>query len=610
MPDTSISSPRMTIRNKVLLGFGIVLAMFGVIMWVSIRSTGNFIRTAEWVAHTHEVLELQERLHRHVMEMEADRRGFIATGNEDLLRGYQEAQTSIIQNFNSLQVLTADLPAQVARLERLKDLIEHSFTLQAAEIDARREKGFGAAMAMMRSGRTAELAERIRVILLEFEADQRRMLNVREDLTGEIAQATTVAVWVGGTLTFGALMIACVLILRDIAARKRAEEALAQEHNLLSSIINAMPNLVFVKDVLGRYIMDNSAHRRYLGVDDVHAIEGHTVFDYFEQSVAQVFADDDREVIESGRPIFNREEPAITLHGPGMAVWLETTKVPLNDTDGRIIGLVGISSDISERKAAEEKLKRFADQLERSNTELQNFASVASHDLQEPLRKIQAFGDRLKAKCGPQLSEQGLDYLARMQNAAQRMQVLIQDLLKLSRVSSRAQPFQKCDLAEIVRAVLSDMEVTIEQSDARIEVGPLPVIDADAIQMRQLFQNLLVNALKFHREGVKPEVKVTGRIRTAVDNSVSGAMAGQPVCEICVEDNGIGFDDKFAEQIFVVFQRLHTRHEYEGTGIGLAVCRKITDRHRGTLVAKSAPGQGATFIITLPVKQPFPAQHE
>jgi light-regulated signal transduction histidine kinase (bacteriophytochrome) len=257
--------------------------------------------------------------------------------------------------------------------------------------------------------------------------------------------------------------------------------------------------------------------------------------------------------------------------------WLSTTKVPLREADGRILGLVCVSSDITERKTAEEKLRRFAAQLERSNAELANFASVASHDLQEPLRKIQAFGDRLRVKCSDGLGDLGRDYLERMQNAAQRMQVLIQDLLKLSRITSRAQPFERCDLAEIVRAVLSDLEVAIEQSGAEVEVGALPTIDADCVQMRQLFQNLISNGLKFHRPGE---------------------------CRLTVQDNGIGFDDKFAEQIFVVFQRLHSRTEYEGTGIGLAVCRKITDRHGGTIVAKSSDGQGATFIVTLPVTQP------
>jgi light-regulated signal transduction histidine kinase (bacteriophytochrome) len=286
---------------------------------------------------------------------------------------------------------------------------------------------------------------------------------------------------------------------------------------------------------------------------------------------------------------------------------LSTTKVPLRDADGRILGLVCVSSDITERKDAEEQLKRFAAQLERSNAELANFASVASHDLQEPLRKIQAFGDRLKVKCGDSLGDLGRDYLERMQNAAQRMQTLIQDLLKLSRVTSRAQPFERCNLREIVQAVLSDLEVAIEQQRAKVEIGLLPQIDADPVQMRQLFQNLIANALKFQRPGETPEISISGKVFGSTEQLPTG---GNQLCQIMVQDNGIGFDEKFADQIFVVFQRLHSRSEYEGTGIGLAVCRKITDRHGGSIVAKSSPGQGATFIVTLPVRQLSHEAHE
>jgi light-regulated signal transduction histidine kinase (bacteriophytochrome) len=335
---------------------------------------------------------------------------------------------------------------------------------------------------------------------------------------------------------------------------------------------------------------------------------GRTVFDYYLPDEAAQFDEDDRQVVETGEPILNREQQIPMVNGRD--TWLEITKVPLRDPNGEIIGLVGISADISDRKAAEDKLWRFAEQLERSNAELQNFASVASHDLQEPLRKIQAFGDRLRVKCGSALTAQGLDYLDRMQSAAQRMQVLIQDLLKLSRVTSRAQPFEECDLNEIVRAVLSDLEIVIEQNGAEVEVHELPTIQADPVQMRQLFQNLISNALKFQRPGDLPRVIVEGRLFQMKERKSPGAAAGEQICKIVVRDNGIGFDSKFAEQIFVVFQRLHGRGEYEGTGIGLAICRKITDRHGGTIVAKSAEGQGAAFIVTLPVTQTSPQAHE
>ncbi|MEW6127288.1 MAG: CHASE3 domain-containing protein [Acidobacteriota bacterium] len=240
-------------------------------------------------------------------------------------------------------------------------------------------------------------------------------------------------------------------------------------------------------------------------------------------------------------------------------------------------------------------------ELERSNRELQDFAFVASHDLQEPLRKIQAFGDRLKLKYRPELGAQGTDYLNRMQNAAERMSRLITDLLTFSRVSTHTQPFQPINLNQTVDEVLSDLEVRIQQTAGKVEVGELPEIAADPLQMRQLFQNLIGNALKFHRPEEPPIIHIIGEILNGNANDSEDLTATVPQCQIIVSDNGIGFDESYVERIFTPFQRLHNKNEYEGTGMGLAVCRKIVERHNGTIIAKSTPGQGSQFIINLPI---------
>lgn len=241
-------------------------------------------------------------------------------------------------------------------------------------------------------------------------------------------------------------------------------------------------------------------------------------------------------------------------------------------------------------------------ELERSNRELQDFAFVASHDLQEPLRKIQAFGDRLRTVQGPKFDDQGRDYLDRMHNAAGRMHTLINDLLMYSRVTTKAQPFEQTDLAQIVKDVVGDLEVRIQETGGTVDAGKLPVIDADAVQMRQLFQNLIANALKFHRADVAPVVKI--KVVENFDDTEAPKMHNSgDLVTIAVTDNGIGFEEKYLDRIFTPFQRLHGRNEYDGTGIGLAVCRKIAERHKGNLTAKSKPGAGSTFFITLPLKQ-------
>jgi signal transduction histidine kinase len=262
-----------------------------------------------------------------------------------------------------------------------------------------------------------------------------------------------------------------------------------------------------------------------------------------------------------------------------------------DDEVGRLV--LAFDEMTSRLSESEKERESYVKKLAQSNRELEEFAFVASHDLQEPLRKIQTFGDRLKDKYGDGLGEGGRDYLERMQNASIRMQALIQGLLTYSRVTSRPEPFSSVSLTSLVQEVVSDLTVRIEQTGGRVEVGELPVIEASPYQIRQLFQNLLSNALKFRREE-QPLIRVHGnRVNNPTEQWV----------KIMVEDNGIGFDEKYLDRIFQPFQRLHGRSHYEGTGIGLAICRKIVERHYGTITAKSTPGRGSTFIITFPVKQ-------
>jgi len=263
---------------------------------------------------------------------------------------------------------------------------------------------------------------------------------------------------------------------------------------------------------------------------------------------------------------------------------------PISNQSGAVV----VFRDISGRIRDEMALRRYSQELKRSNAELQEFAYAASHDLQEPLRKIQAFGERLNNKYRDDLEEGGQHYLDRMVDAASRMRRLIDDLLGYSRVNSRTTSMRPVELSSVLADVVSDLEPRIVATGASVKITDLPAIEADQAQMHQLFLNLLANALKFHRPDVKPSISVAGSVEVSED----GAMA-----KIAVTDNGIGFDMRHSDRIFGMFERLHGRNTFDGTGVGLATCRKIAERHGGSLTAWGETDAGSVFTLTLPVRQ-------
>ena len=371
----------------------------------------------------------------------------------------------------------------------------------------------------------------------------------------------------------------------EIRVRERTAE-LSRAKELLQTIIDNIPVMICLFTPDGDVRILNSHYRSLIGWD--HKNIGDT-------DLARACQIDPTVCGEVWAQMRQRQpgwkDFAIqTKHGKN----LQTSWARVELSDG---SLIGIGIDISERKRAEEQKELYLEQLKRSNKELQDFAFVASHDLQEPLRKIQSFGELLVTEFNDSISEEGRDFLVRMQNAATRMRTLIDSLLAYSRVSTKTRPFFPVDLGEAAEEAQANLAVLMEEKAASVEVGNLPTVEGDKVQMIQLFQNLIGNALKFHRKGVSPKVKIHARtIR-------EGRSGKADAYEIFVEDNGIGFDESYLSRIFAPFQRLHGKSEYEGVGIGLAICRKIVERHHGHITANSRPDEGAVFAVTLPGKQ-------
>ena len=380
-----------------------------------------------------------------------------------------------------------------------------------------------------------------------------------------------------------------LFVAHDITERNQAEAALRAAHAKTNAILEKMSDGFVTFDRNWRYTHVNPAAARMFHITPEQLL-GKTLWELWPTTYDHPVGVHFRRSLQENIPLQFE-----SFYPEPLDRWFECRCHPISE------GLATFFSDITERKRAEEGLRKAhlelelrvqarTAELERKNMELQEFAFVASHDLSEPLRKIQTFGDLLEAKNANRLDEQSRDYISRMAGAAKRMQELLDALLRYSRVDTKGQEFRPSKLDDVVRDAVKDLEVPIRKIEARLEISHLPIINCDPYQWRQLFQNLIANSLKYYRSEVKPLVRVYGEEKNGH-------------CRILVKDNGIGFDEKYVDKIFQPFQRLHGKNEYPGTGIGLAICRKIVERHGGTITAKSTPGKGSTFIVTLPVNR-------
>ena len=392
-------------------------------------------------------------------------------------------------------------------------------------------------------------------------------------------------------------------IARDISEQVESRESLeafskeiANQGENLRAILDSVVDPIITIDSEARIQSFNPAAEKIFGYETIEVL-GKNVKMLMPSPYREEHDDYIRHFLETGdKKIIGIGRTVVGLRKDG-------STFPLELSVGRIIPME-VGSDLLEsretfpnRFSSREKLELYSKELERSNQDLQDFAVIASHDLQEPLRKIESFGERLSKVCDGKIGEDGQGYLERMLSSTRRMRTLIHDMLTLSRVDSRAQPFLQIDLNEVVQEAIDNLRQGIVETKAEITVEHLPEIEADRIQMVQLFQNLLGNAIKYRRPEVSPKIEIRAR---TFETSKSEFLE-ETVCEIVVRDNGIGFDSQHSDKIFTIFERLHGNEQYTGTGVGLAVCKKVVQRHGGSIRADGEKGVGSTFIVTLPV---------
>jgi PAS domain S-box-containing protein len=381
-------------------------------------------------------------------------------------------------------------------------------------------------------------------------------------------------------------------VTMDITNRKRAERKIQRSEQHLRNVLNTIFSFVGVLSPEGVLLEVNKAPLEAAGItfEDVQ-------YKRFEETYWWNYSPEIKNQLRNA--IYKAAQGESSRYDVHIKVkdnkynFMDFMIAPMFDGTGKVEYLIPSAVDITARKETEDTLQQYAERLERSNRELEQFAFIASHDLQEPLRKIQMFSKALLEHPAQSLDSQQQDFIARMDQASVRMRTMITDLLDLSRVTTQAKPFITLDLNATIAEAVSDLEERITQSKGKVHISKLATIQGDPGQMKQLFQNLISNALKFHRPNMPPVVEITSHYLPP--NTI----------QVMVADNGIGFDSSQLESALQPFRRLVGRSQYEGSGIGLAICRKIVERHGGSLTAESTPGEGSVFMVTLPLTGPF-----
>ena len=425
--------------------------------------------------------------------------------------------------------------------------------------------------------------------------------------------------------TISGVMVLCVEITQQVLARKAIEESEAR----FRSIVEQAPMAIGL--FKGRDMIIEVGNDRIFEVwDKDPSVIGLPVIEALPEIQGQGYIELLEGVYDTGVP-FAGTNLRVQLNRQGQLedVYFDLLYTPLRSPLGAITGVMVLANEVTEQVRARQKIEQsesryrtLSAELEqqvhqrtqqlqasvqdllRSNENLQQFAYVASHDLQEPLRKIQSFGDLLKSGYGDQLGD-GADHLHRMQTAASRMSTLIRDLLAYARITTGQQTREAVSLADVLRKTVADLDLVIEETGALVTVDSLPTVRGDPTQLGQLFHNLLSNALKFQRSGTQPQIRISSQLVSVLDLPASRqpSRRAEAYYRVEVADNGIGFDEKYLDRIFQVFQRLTGKSQYAGTGIGLAICEKVVANHGGIITAHSQPGQGATFRVYLP--EPF-----
>lgn len=586
---------KISIERKIAAGFGVAAVVLLLIAGAAWWNASRFESLFKEVDHTHEVLAELEQLLVDVYNLHDTTRAFLLSGHEESIQPFDDNRRKMTASLQQLHRLTADNAAQQFAMTKLEPRLVDAIELMQQQIATRRAKGVDAVWDTGVALSGQQSVDGVRDTIEWMEREERRLLDERIVKTRETGRTTNRLAAIGTACALVFLIGSGALVHRDFRARRRAEEALRLSEEQFRQMIDSIRDYAIIKlDPTGNVVSWNPGAQRITGYI-ADEIIGRNFSIFYPPAAIQSGAGNRelREAEANGR----FEEEGWRVRKDGSLFWANVTVSTIRGRHDQLVGFVKVTRDLTARRQADDRIHQLNTnlqlqnaRLEVANKELESFSYSVSHDLRAPLRHIDGFASLLSKHVINGLDEKGRRYLQIISESAQRMGRLIDDLLTFSRMGRAQMAPADLDHDELVKGVLREGE---HERSTAIEwtIHPLPRVNADAAMLRQVWLNLIDNAVKYSSRSSPPRIEI-GAVPQP-DNP------GEHV--FYVKDNGVGFDMKYAAKLFGVFQRLHAESEFQGTGIGLANVRRIIFRHGGRTWAESTLGEGATFYFSLPV---------
>ena len=581
--------PTKTLKLRLLLGCALFLFILLMVIWFAYGILNRYSENNKWVINSQTVILKLESVENDTRKLESDARGYVLSkGKNSFTSESKKVVNNIPENIDELESLVKDNSEQLNRIEELRIISQNRLQVLTKVTDLVDQNDYQAIDALIKINIGNIYMQQLVDKLSEIKTAERKLLEERIQNVNQSTENTKNVFLIIALLSILFVIISYLIVNHSINRRYELEKATMRSEGKLRTLTEKARDAIITVTVEGKILSWNKSAEEIFGWTSEEAVG---------QNLSMIVPESYREAYIAGMKRFAKTETSELLTKPIILEGLSKSDriFPIElaisywkyENEGFLTGFI---RDVTERKLAEETLALSEANLKRSNAELEQFAYIASHDLQEPLRMVSSYCGLLKRRYKDKLGTDGLEMVEFAVDGAERMKTLIQSLLTYSR-AGRDYEFHKIKLNEVCKVVQEQLTPLLNETNAKINFNDLPVVFGEGILLTQLFQNLIINGIKFRKKD---------ELHPVVNISVEKA---DKEWIFSVKDNGIGIDNKFYDKLFVIFQRLHSREEYEGTGIGLALCKKIVEKHKGTIWVESELGKGTTFHFTLPMME-------